>query len=63
MQILAAITGKPQYMFQYANPNRTLGEQCLISGDPSQAIQTPIVSATNGQPTFGQDDFFNGDSA
>jgi hypothetical protein len=60
----AAVAAKqaPNAMFTYSNPNRALGEHSMIV-DQLPAPTTKIVHQQNGQPGFGDDDFFLGASA
>ena len=66
MQILTSAKAKkvPEYVYTFANPNRMLGEKRVLSGDASKSVSpTAVIPQHNGQPAFGDDDFFLGDSA
>ncbi len=58
----AAAKQAPIAMFTYSNPNRALGEHSMIVDQPP-APTTKIVHQQNGQPGFGDDEFFLGASA
>ena len=66
MQILISAKARkePEYVYTFANPNRMLGENHILSGDPSKSVSpTAVTPQHNGQPAFGDDDFFLGGSA
>ena len=50
-----------QAEFKWSNPNRSLGRKGVISVDPVVATQNNTANGAqhNGQPAFGDDDFFN----
>lgn len=50
-----------QTEFKWSNPNRSLGRKGVISVDPVVATENNTANRAqhNGQPAFGDDDFFN----
>ena len=59
LQVLAKAKKHDEYAFQWSNPNRSLGEKTVVSVDPAKAADTVHRHQNNGQPVYGDDDFFN----